>query len=574
MNLRTASSGLAVFGALTLLGCTGTIGGEEGSKPGQTTPNGAVPGGQTDSDGDGIPDSQDPTPGTPDPTTVNPSDPNAAGPMPLRRLNRREYNNTVRDLLGVTTRPADAFPADNDGDFQFPRAGTVAILDAELLQEAAETIVSSLNIGALLPCDPAGDEPACAKAFIESFGLKAYRRPLLADEVTRLTALYDKARAELMLDFQGALGVVVEAMLQSPGFLYRWELGPQLATMDGAVAKLTSYEIASRLSYFLWRSMPDQALFDAAAAGQLGTDSEVLTQAQRLLDDPKARESIASFFSDWLRMSQEAIEARDKDPELYPEFQDDLKAAMAAETDQFVTNVVFDGDGTFLSLLTSPSSNAGGPLATLYGGGSGTLNTAQRSGLLTRAAFLTVTGTANGSNPAKRGKRIFQGLLCQELSPPPGVEIPPVAPPEAGGTTRERFEQHQENACASCHQVLDPLGFAFENYDGIGKWRDTDNGSPVDASGTMPLDGGDVPFSNALELSAALANSTEVRACFATQWMRYALDRLETPYDQGSIESAAAAFASGGHTIPALIVGVTGARSFRYRMPAEGEVLP
>jgi len=427
----------------------------------------------------------------------------------------------------------------------------------------------------MLPCTPAADEAGCAKTFIETFGLKAYRRPLLADEVTRLTALYDKGRGELMLDFNGAIGLVVEAMLQSPAFLYRWELGPQLATMDGAVAKLSPYEVASRLSYFILRSMPDQALFDAAAGGVLGTEAELKAQAERLLADPKARESIASFFGDWLRMALPQIEDRDKDPALYPEFQDDLKQAMAAETDQFVTSIIFDGDGTFTSLLTSPATNATGPLAALYGAvNGGSLDASQRSGLLTRAAFLTVTGAANGSNPSKRGKRIFQGLLCQELAPPPGVVIPPADPPEAGGTTRERFERHQENACASCHVVLDPLGFSLEHYDGIGKWRDMDNGGVVDASGTMPLDGADVPFTNAVELSAALANSAEVRACFAKQWMRYALDRLETPYDQASIDNAATTFAGAGQNVKALISGVATTRSFRYRMLAEGEVQP
>ena len=568
MNSRMASFGSAVCAVLCLASCTGVIGGGESERPGSPAATGDVPGGHVDSDGDGIPDGEDPSPGP----TIDPADPNAAGPMPLRRLNRREYNNTVRDLLGVTSRPADAFSRDNDGDMGFPRAGIVSILDAELLQQAAEQIVAGIDTSALAPCDPASGETACAQAFIQSFGLKAYRRPLRADEIEHLTALYDQARGALMLDFRGALGVLVEAMLQSPAFLYRWELGPTLSTMEGAVAKLSPYEMASRLSYFIWRSMPDQSLFDAAAAAGLGTDVEVTAQAERLFGDERAREAVASFFGDWLRMSREAIDERDKDPESYPEFQDDLKAAMAAETDEFVTSIVFDGDGTFQSLLTSTSSSASGPLATLYGGGA--LNGAQRSGLLTRAAFLTVTGTANGSNPAKRGKRVFQGMLCQELSPPPGVVIPPADPPEAGGTTRERFERHEENACASCHFVLDPLGFAFEHYDGIGKWRDTDNGGVVDASGTMPLDGADVAFDGAVELSAALASSSEARACFARQWMRYALDRLETPYDAGSIDGAVQAFAAAGYSIPALIVGITNTRSFRYRMPAEGEILP
>jgi hypothetical protein len=252
---------------------------------------------------------------------------------------------------------------------------------------------------------------------------------------------------------------------------------------------------------------------------------------------------------------------------------------MAEETQRFVSSVLFEGDGTFQSLLTSPQTSLNGPLAQLYGAqgsGSGfapaTLNGAQRSGLLTRAAFLTVTGAANGSNPVKRGKRIYENLLCRELTPPPGVTIPPADPPEAGGTTRERFQRHEENSCAGCHVLLDPLGFAFENYDGIGKWRDTDNGSPVNAASTTMLDGVSVSFNNGVELSSALAASAEVRDCFAKQWVRYALDRVETDYDAASIQTAATAFAQGTHSIPALVASVSTIRSFRYRMLAEGEV--
>jgi hypothetical protein len=511
---------------------------------------------------------------------VDPSDPNAAGPMPLRRLNRREYNNTVRALLGTSQRPADDFATDYDGTFPFPRAGLVAILDAEHLQDAAEALVKEADVTKLLPCVPASGEPACAKTFIEQFGLKAFRRPLLTDEVARLTALYDKGRGELGLGFNDAIGLVLEGMLQAPGFLYRWEQGPQPAKLEGAVVKLSPYEITSRLSYYLWRSMPDQSLFDAAASGGLATEADVMAQAERLLAAPEARESVASFFGDWLRMSEEAISVRDKDLGLYPEFQADLQHAMAEETQRFVSSVVFEGDGTFQSLLTSPSTAVNGPLAQLYGiaGVSGdgfsttSLNGAQRSGLLTRAAFLTVTAAANGSNPVKRGKRLYEGLLCKELLPPPGVVIPPADPPSAGGTTRERFQRHEENSCAGCHVLLDPLGFAFEHYDGIGKWRDLDNGSPVDASSTTTLDNVDVSFKDAVELSNLLAASQEVRNCFAKQWVRYALDRTETEYDKASIQSAAGVFAQGNHSIPALLAGVTQIRSFRYRTLAEGEV--
>jgi hypothetical protein len=577
--------GCLVFAAVALSACQGDIsGGSNTAGSGAAGPGG--PGSTAgsppmiDTNGDGIPDAPAPGgPGGPNPM-VDPGDPNAAGPMPLRRLNRREYNNTVRDLLGITTRPADDFPNDVDGTFPFPRAGLVAIVDAEHLRDAAEAMVAQVDVTKLLPCSPASGEPACAKSFIEGFGLKAFRRPLLADEVARLTALYDKGRGDLKLGFNDAIKLVLEGMLQSPGFLYRWELGPQPPTKDGAVVKLTPYEVASRLSYFLWRSTPDQALLDAAAAGGLTTEQDIATQVDRLLAAMPARESVSSFFADWLKMSGEAISARDKDVQTYPEFQADLQAAMATETEKFVTSVLFDGDGTLQSLLTSPATQLNGPLAKLYGVAGVTgdafvptnLNAAQRSGLLTRAAFLSVAGAADGSNPVKRGKRIFQGLLCQELLPPAGVVIPPAPAASTGGTTRERFQRHEENSCAGCHKVLDPLGFAFENYDGIGKFRDMDNGSPVNAASATTLDGAEVSFNNGVELSAALAKSDEVRTCFATHWVRYALDRMETDYDKASLAAAVVAFKAGNYAVPALLKGVASTRSFRYRTLAEGEM--
>jgi hypothetical protein len=321
-------------------------------------------------------------------------------------------------------------------------------------------------------------------------------------------------------------------------------------------------------------------LLDAAAAGKLTEDVDIAAQVDRLLALPNARESVSSFFADWLKMSGEAIAARDKDQQIYPEFQAELQAAMAQETEKFVSSVVFEGDGTLQSLLTSSATQLNAPLAKLYGvagvTGNGfmptSLNTVQRSGLLTRAAFLSVTGAADGSNPVKRGKRIFQGLLCKELLPPAGVVIPPAPAASTGGTTRERFQRHEENSCAGCHKLLDPLGFAFENYDGIGRFRDMDNGAPVNAASVTNLDGVDVAFNNGVELSAALAKSDEVRACFATHWVRYALDRMETDYDAPTLTAAVAAFKAGNYSVPALLKGVAAARSFRNRTLAEGEM--
>lgn len=566
MRERVIQLGCVISTVAALSACTADIGGGQGGGTGAGSPTGGA-GGLVDTNGDGIPDT--PAGGGSGPG-ISPTDPNAVGPMPLRRLNRREYNNTVRDLLGTAQRPADEFPADLDATYTFPRAGIVATLDAEHLQEAAEALVAEADVSKVLPCMPAGDEAACAKQFIEKFGLKAFRRPLLAEEIARLTALYDKGRGALMLDFNGAIKLVLEGMLQAPGFLYRWELGPQAPTKEGPLVKLTPYEVASRISYFVLRSTPDQTLLDAAAAGTLASDAEISAQVERLLGSMPARESVASFFLDWLKMTSEQIAVRDKDVALYTEWKPELATAMAKETTDFVSSILWGGDGSFTSLLTSPATSASGALAQLYGVTGGSLEASQRSGLLTRAGFLTVTGAANGSHPVKRGIRIYRELLCKELIPPPGLEIPPAEPASAGGTTRDRFKRHEENQCAACHLQFDSLGFAFENFDGIGKYRTMDNNLPVDAAGTLTLDGQMVSFNNGMELSAVLAKSEEVKKCFATQWVRYALDRNETEYDAPTVQAAATAFASGN--MPALLKGVAVTRSFRYRTVAAGEI--
>jgi hypothetical protein len=232
-------------------------------------------------------------------------------------------------------------------------------------------------------------------------------------------------------------------------------------------------------------------------------------------------------------------------------------------------------------LLTANFGFVNQPLAAVYGmtGVQGMdlkradLSSDQRAGLLTQAAFLTVTGATDGSHPVKRGKKIFERLLCGELPPPP-ADVPPPKPASEGGTTRERFAEHSANACATgCHANLDPLGFAFENYDGIGKFRTMDNGRPVDSSSSFQLDGKLVKFGNARELVQTLAASQTVRDCFATQWLRFALRRFEADGDRASLDGIRGGFSKTGGNIRDLLVGVVGARSFRYRAPADGEDL-
>jgi hypothetical protein len=568
--------------------CTGQIGDGRQNSSGTSIPGvpdttgGAMPATPGSPTNDGTPGAapmgKPPLQGTPG--GAAPADPLAAGPAPLRRMNAREYNNTVRDLLGDTTRPGDRFPSDHDTDFTFRHAGLVSTQDYSTIQDAAEALSTAAekNMSTLAPC-AGGDEEACARTFATTFGLRAYRRPLVDREIDSLVQLYKDARTGSMLDYAGGIRVMLQGMLQSPAFLYHWESGPAAPTMEGKVVKLSHYENASQLSYFIWGSMPDAALFEAAAKNQLGTQAELETQAKRLLADPKARETVSQFVEEWLGLDQ--VSERPKDPKVYPEFKDDLKAAMVAEARAFVSNVVFEGDSRLGTLLTATFSFVNQPLAPIYGITSpqtmelkqSPLAATERAGLLTQSAFLTVTGSTDGSHPVKRGRKVYERMLCGELPPPPAdVPLPKTA--AEGGTTRQRFAEHSNQDCArGCHSLMDPLGFAFEHYDGIGKYRTMDNGGAVDSTGSFELDGAKKDFKDARELVQQLSSSALVKGCFATQWARFALKRMETEGDRASLQAITAAFGKDSNNIRDLMVGVAGSRSFRYRAPAQGEML-
>jgi Protein of unknown function (DUF1592)/Protein of unknown function (DUF1588)/Protein of unknown function (DUF1595)/Protein of unknown function (DUF1585)/Protein of unknown function (DUF1587) len=588
--------------AFALPACVGSIGdgagGKSGPSPvagpgpgtgpaGSTTPSGSPTPGNSPS----TPGSQSGDPGVPtmagkpgDRPMATPADPNAAGPLPLRRLTRREYNNTVRDLLGDTSRPADSFPVDRDGEFTFRRAGLVAAVDASRIGGAAEALANlpDAKLATILPCMPAaaGEEEGCARTFITNFGQRAYRRPLNNEEIDRHFKLYRDARGAAQLDFRGAIRLLVEAMLQSPNFLYHWELDPGAAATEGKVVRLGPYQMASRLSYALWGSMPDEKLFEAAAKNQLGSEADIEGQVSRMLGDAKARETMLTFFEEWFGFDE--LADRPKDPKIYPEWKDDLKAAMAGELRAFIDHVVFDGDGKLETLLGANFSFVNQVLAGVYGktGVTGTqlarteLDPKQRGGLLTLSGWLTLTGAVDGSHPVQRGKMIYERLLCGVLPPPP-PDVPEPKAPAPGLTTRERFAEHGQSACAQgCHQHIDALGFAFEHYDGLGKYREMDAGKPVDASGTVNLDGAPKSFNNARELSQLLAGSSEARRCLVTQMARFALGRHDVEADRASIDASLNGFEESGHSLRGLLTAITKSRTFRYRTPPTDEVLP
>jgi hypothetical protein len=496
------------------------------------------------------------------------------GAAPLRRLTQSEYNGTVRDLLGDQTGVANTFPPDQKiGDFTNTAVAlTVPPLLAQAYQSAAEQLAGTAvkNLTTFVGCDPATTgEDACAQQFITTFGKRAYRRPLGSDEQTALFAVYQANRSGA--DFTNGIQAVVEAMLQSAAFLYRVEFGDP-KQMTGSVLPLTPYEMASRLSYFMWGSMPDAALFAAADAGQLATKEQIAAQARRMIQDAKSHPAVEQFYTEWLTLNQ--VTGIAKDPTTYPEFTPTLQSSMLKETLAFIDWVMWQSDARMKTMLTSPVSFLNAELAAVYGvsGVTGTalqqvnLDPTQRSGLLTQLALMTVLGKADRSSPVLRGKFVRERLLCQPISPPPAniVITPPTITP--GVSTRQMFSMHDKvEPCHSCHTLMDPIGFGLENYDGVGKWRTVDQGQPVDPSGTMSASDVDGPFNGAVALASKLAQSREVSDCVVTEWFRYSLGRGETADDACTMANLKQAFATANFNIQELLVALTQSDAFRFR---------
>jgi hypothetical protein len=489
-------------------------------------------------------------------------------------LTQSEYNNTVRDLLGDTTQPANQFPPDQQiGDFTNTAVAlTVPPLLAQAYQTAAEQLATtalSNPSSKLVPCTLAAGTDACAQSFIQSFGKQAYRRPLTTTEQNALFTLYQSN--SMGATFANGIQAIIEAVLQSADFLYRVEFG-DTSQAQGSVLPLTPYEMASRLSYFLWESMPDATLFAAADANQLSTKDQLATQARRLLQSPNAHPAIRQFFLEWLTETE--LPTVSKSATVYPTFTGTLHSSMQNETKAFLDWVMWTSDHKLPTLLTSPVSFLNSELAAVYGvsGVTGTtlqqaqLDPTQRAGVLTQLSMMTLLGKPDRSSPVLRGKFIRDELLCQVIPPPPQnlVITPPMVTP--GVSTREAFVMHEAvAACKSCHALMDPIGFGFENYDGMGAFRTVDQGQPVDSTGTLAGTDVDGPFNNAIDLIKRLAGSQQVSDCFATEWFRYAFGRGESTDDTCSLQSLKGAFTSSQLDIQELLVAVTQTDAFRYR---------
>lgn len=505
--------------------------------------------------------------------------------VPLRRLDAEQYLNTLRDLFG-----------DPEIDFALEDAdGAITERAVRQIRDGAEIVASRRAnwTAEVYPCDVDGQaDDACVDTFIDGFGARAFRRPLDDEERAWLRAVYDDVQVDAT--FAESMDVVLQVMLQAPAALYMFEAGSGDA--EGEMRRLSDYEIASRLSYFVWNSMPDEALFEAAAAGELSQSDGLRAHAERLLADPRAEHNIQRFFSGWLQLDggqlHHPLESTDKDTTLYPEYDDALRAAMRAETEAFVRRTFFEEGASFDKLFTGTYAYVNGPLAALYGvdGPSDDsyqwvdLDSSERAGLLTRAAFLTVLSTKNVTAPIRRGVWVIEEALCKKLGdPPPNANDTPV---EGGSvqnedgeievrTVREDVEARtSDDQCAACHSVINPVGFSFENYDAIGRWQidEVGTGLPVDASGKLVGSDVDGDLVDARDLSQRLAESEQVRGCFASMWAGTAFGQgsgtghdfaIDSCSEQQIAERFAAANGSGGD-MRELLLGIIDSNAFRF----------
>jgi hypothetical protein len=493
----------------------------------------------------------------------------------IHRLSNVEYDNTLRDLTGTRLRPGEAFTKEEAEGFD--NIATALSMSPRQVEDyfAAAGQISADIFGnpalrdRVLTCQPDAT-PACAGKFIDQFGTKAFRRPLTTDERSLLLTKYQDALA-LGLDALGALQQVARVVLASPQFLYRIELDPNLS--DPTPHKLDGYELASRLSYALWSSMPDDALFAQAASGALASTDTLQAEVDRMLADGRADMLVKNFAGRWF--GSKRLHEHVASSTQFPEYTPALAASMEREMELFFSEFLFQ-DRPYSELLTADMNFVDGPLAALYGlpapaqAGQRVVNTNdQRVGLLGLAGFLTHTSRETRSSPIIRGKWVLDAILCTPLVVPPGLMVSPLEEPGEGEpptTVRAQIEAHRAApTCAGCHNMIDPIGLALETYDAIGKYRTQyENGLPIDTTGTLPS--GD-QVDGLPSLVAALAKSPEFLPCAAQKLGTYALGAVAPEANRSQVMSQ---WSTGELTLRRLLKAIVTHDSFTSR-EAEGQ---
>ncbi len=494
-------------------------------------------------------------------------------PQPaLRRLSQAQYNNTLHDLFGDELVLPSRVEPDTSVDGYFSVGGTFTTISprgVELYEEAAYDVAEQLLANPSLraraiPCESTA--PDCARHTIETTGRRLWRRPLTADEVDAVLTVHSNAESVLGT-WDGGAEYALATLLQSPNFLFRAELGEPDPDSPGT-RRYTNHEMASRLSYFLWNTTPDDALLDAAAAGELTTDDGLSAQIDRMLQDERARGGARQFFSEMLRL--ERLDELSKDPLIFTHMSDELGPDARTETLMLFEHMVFDQDADYRDLFTTRTTFVNNRLAALYNVPSPAREgfaitelpqQGERAGVLGHASVLAQYAHPVSGSPTLRGKFIREVVLCQPIpDPPSGVDTSIPEPSGNAPTLRDRVAEHLANPdCASCHELTDPVGLGLENFDGIGRWRVQDNGVTIDASGD--LDGDE--WVTAGEMTEVLRDHDDLPPCLVHNLFRYSTAHAPVQGELDALDALEKDFKKSGYRISDLMRSMALSPAFR-----------
>lgn len=500
----------------------------------------------------------------------------------IRRLNRTEYSLTVRDLLGTATMPGDSLPVEPATDF-FDTVGeflSMSPLYLETLEVAASALTDELfalpatdaKRAKVFVCMPTtGSEATCARQILTTFARKAFRRPPATAEIDSLMALIDRVRVGGT--YNDGLKAAITAVLLSPHFLYKEETSVGVAA-NAEPKTLNAFELATRLSYFLWSTMPDDALAASADSGKLASDpAELAAQIDRMLSDPKAETLSSNFAKQWLSLGRLDAVNVNVNAKVYPSYDDDLRAAAQQETATFFKQLIAD-NLPLPTLIDADFTYANARLAKHYGlTATGTSLTrvslagTPRSGLLTQTSFLMGNAHPDVTAPVLRGDWILHRILCAATPPPPDDVVLTFKPGATGVTARDVLDAHRvDPRCAGCHNIIDPLGLGLENFDGIGAYRTMDNGAPVAAQGTYP---GGAAFASATELSRLIAQDPRYPTCVAKNLLTFGAGRSFSSDESLAYSDALSkrATAAGGGKWRSWVSMIASSDAFRTNRP-------
>lgn len=503
------------------------------------------------------------------------------GKVTLRRLNRLEYNNTIRDLVGIDNNPSEEFPADDVG-YGFDHIGDVLTMPPILMEkylDAAEDVLEALFKNRALVnkhlkiANPSVATKQDISRIFNELGTKAYRRPITKEEVAKLEKLSDALISKGEKPIEG-LKAGMLAILVSPNFLFHVELDPD--PNSTASHDVNQFELASRLSYFLWSSMPDEPLFQLARENKLREKGVMEEQIARMLKDPKARIFTRNFPEQWLQLRN--LKTVQPDKALFPTFNDQLRDDMAREAEMYFEHITKENK-SILELLDSDYTFANSRLGRHYGLKMNgyqeefkkvTFTDNRRGGVITQAGVLTITSNPTRTSPVKRGKWVMENILgTPPPPPPPNVEELKEDGKALTGTLRERMEQHRTNPnCASCHQKMDTIGFGLENFDPVGVFREKEHGKTIDPSGELPGTG---KFANPAELRKLLLSKSELFArCFTEKLLTYATGRGMERADNCVIDALVEELKKDGYKMQDLIGAIVKSEPFQKRKAKRG----